>query len=72
MKDKVGRKLGKGGDIAEGLRKPTDLTLRDTSSFVLWEFSVRPVPVFFHRIASNITSANQSLSLVNHRRNIHR
>jgi hypothetical protein len=48
MKDKVGRKLGKGGDIAEGLRKPGDLTLKDTSSFVLWEFSVSPLS--YHRL----------------------
>lgn len=44
IKDEVGRKLGKGGDIAEGLRKPGDLTLKDTSSFVLWEFSVSAFP----------------------------
>ncbi|CED83739.1 Transcription initiation factor TFIID, subunit TAF1 [Phaffia rhodozyma] len=45
FKDKVGRKLGKGGDIAEGLRKPGDLTLKDTSSFVLWEFSEEHPPI---------------------------
>lgn len=45
MKDKVGRKLGKGGDISEGLRRPEDLTLRDTSQFVLWEFSEEHPPL---------------------------
>ncbi|KAJ7786552.1 TAF1 transcription initiation factor TFIID subunit TAF1 [Mycena metata] len=40
-KDKAGRKLGKGGNIGEGLRKTSDISLRDTSNFVLWEFSVR-------------------------------
>ena len=40
-KDKAGRKLGKGGNIGEGLRKSGDLSLRDTSNFVLWEYSVR-------------------------------
>lgn len=39
-KDKAGRKLGKGGNIGEGLRKTSDLSLRDTSNFVLWEYSV--------------------------------
>lgn len=39
-KDKAGRKLGKGGNIGEGLRKTGDLSLQDTSNFVLWEFSV--------------------------------
>jgi len=42
-KDKAGRKLGKGGNIGEGLRKTNDLSLRDTSNFVLWEYSVRAV-----------------------------
>lgn len=39
-KDKAGRKLGKGGNVGEGLRKTSDLSLRDTSNFVLWEYSV--------------------------------
>lgn len=43
LKDKVGRKLGKGGDVQEGLRRVGDLTLRDKSDFVLWEFSVRRI-----------------------------
>lgn len=42
-KDKAGRKIGKGGDVGEGLRKTNDLSLKDTSNFVLWEFSVRSV-----------------------------
>lgn len=45
-KDKAGRKLGKGGNIGEGLRKTSDISLRDTSNFVLWEFSVRSFNVF--------------------------
>ena len=40
LKDKSGRKLGKGGDFGEGLRRTGDLTLKDTSKFVLWEYSV--------------------------------
>lgn len=39
-KDNAGRKLGKGGNVGEGLRKTGDLSLRDTSNFVLWEYSV--------------------------------
>lgn len=39
-KDKAGRKLGKGGIVGEGLHKTSDLSLRDTSNFVLWEYSV--------------------------------
>lgn len=40
-KDKAGRKIGKGGNIGEGLHRTSDLTLKDTSNFVLWEYSVR-------------------------------
>src|ERR1700678_3849202 len=39
-KDKAGRKLGKGGNVGEGLWKTSDFSLRDTSNFVLWEYSV--------------------------------
>lgn len=39
-KDKAGRKVGKGGNVGEGLHRTGDLSLRDTSNFVLWEFSV--------------------------------
>jgi transcription initiation factor TFIID subunit 1 len=39
-KDKSGRRLGRGSNVAENLRRPGDLSLRDTSNFVLWEFSV--------------------------------
>jgi transcription initiation factor TFIID subunit 1, fungi type len=42
-KDKAGRKVGKGGNIGEGLHRTGDLSLRDTSNFVLWEFSVSTV-----------------------------
>lgn len=41
-KDKAGRKIGKGGNIGEGLHRTSDLTLKDTSNFVLWEYSVSP------------------------------
>ncbi|KAK7064030.1 putative transcription initiation factor TFIID subunit [Favolaschia claudopus] len=44
-KDKAGRKLGKGGNIGEGLRKTGDISLRDTSNFVLWEFSEEHPPI---------------------------
>ncbi|KJA25821.1 hypothetical protein HYPSUDRAFT_85120 [Hypholoma sublateritium FD-334 SS-4] len=44
-KDKAGRKLGKGGNIGEGLRKTSDLSLRDTSNFVLWEYSEEHPPI---------------------------
>ncbi|KAG6866058.1 hypothetical protein C0991_009155 [Blastosporella zonata] len=40
-KDKAGRKVGKGGNVGEGLRRTADLSLKDTSNFVLWEYSVR-------------------------------
>lgn len=32
--------MGRGGDAGEALRKTSDLTLKDTSSFILFEFSV--------------------------------
>jgi hypothetical protein len=38
--DKAGRRLGRGGNVGENLRRTGDLSLRDTSNFVLWEFSV--------------------------------
>ncbi|KAH8119903.1 TAF1, transcription initiation factor TFIID, subunit TAF1 [Phellopilus nigrolimitatus] len=44
-KDKAGRKVGKGGDVGEGLRKTSDLTLKDSSNFVLWEFSEEHPPI---------------------------
>ena len=44
-KDRAGRKLGKGGNVAEGLHKTTDLSLRDTSNFVLCEYSEEHPPV---------------------------
>lgn len=44
-KDKAGRKLGKGGNIGEGLRKTGDLSLQDTSNFVLWELSEEHPPI---------------------------
>ncbi|KAJ7170107.1 TAF1 transcription initiation factor TFIID subunit TAF1 [Mycena filopes] len=44
-KDKAGRKLGKGGNIGEGLRKTSDISLRDTSNFILWEFSEEHPPI---------------------------
>jgi transcription initiation factor TFIID subunit 1, fungi type len=39
-KDKAGRRLGRGGNVGENLRRTGDLSLRDTSNFVLWEYSV--------------------------------
>ncbi|KAJ3519520.1 hypothetical protein NM688_g9291 [Phlebia brevispora] len=44
-KDKAGRKIGKGGNVGEGLHKTGDLSLRDTSNFVLWEFSEEHPPI---------------------------
>ncbi|OCH96444.1 atypical/TAF1 protein kinase [Obba rivulosa] len=44
-KDKAGRKVGKGGNVGEGLHKTGDLSLRDTSNFVLWEFSEEHPPI---------------------------
>ncbi|KAI5121146.1 hypothetical protein M0805_007144 [Coniferiporia weirii] len=44
-KDKAGRKIGKGGDVGEGLRKTSDLSLKDTSNFVLWEISEEHPPI---------------------------
>ncbi|KZS95904.1 hypothetical protein SISNIDRAFT_483323 [Sistotremastrum niveocremeum HHB9708] len=38
-KDKSGRKVGKGGDVGETLHTTGDLSLKDTSNFVLWEYS---------------------------------
>lgn len=48
-KDKTGRKLKKDSIGAEAFRTMGDLSLRDTGSFVLWEYSVGEVldvPVF--------------------------
>ncbi|KIM70364.1 hypothetical protein SCLCIDRAFT_1207703 [Scleroderma citrinum Foug A] len=44
-KDKAGRKLGKGGNVGEGLHRTSDLTLKDTSNFVLWEYSEEHPPI---------------------------
>ncbi|KII94163.1 hypothetical protein PLICRDRAFT_132642 [Plicaturopsis crispa FD-325 SS-3] len=44
-KDKAGRKLGKGGNVGEGLRRTSDLSLQDTSNFVLWEYSEEHPPI---------------------------
>ncbi|KAG5644596.1 hypothetical protein DXG03_008074 [Asterophora parasitica] len=44
-KDKAGRKVGKGGNVGEGLRKTADLSLKDTSNFVLWEYSEEHPPI---------------------------
>ncbi|KAG7098967.1 hypothetical protein E1B28_000855 [Marasmius oreades] len=44
-KDKAGRKLGKGGNVSEGLHTTGDLSLRDTSNFVLWEYSEEHPPI---------------------------
>jgi len=38
-KDKMGKKIKK-SEGAEGLRGMSDITLKDTSNFVLWEYSV--------------------------------
>lgn len=40
-KDKSGRKVSKGGDAGDALHTTADLTLKDTSPFVLLEYSVR-------------------------------
>ncbi|KIK94115.1 hypothetical protein PAXRUDRAFT_828325 [Paxillus rubicundulus Ve08.2h10] len=44
-KDKAGRTIGKGGNIGEGLHRTSDLTLKDTSNFVLWEYSEEHPPI---------------------------
>ena len=44
-KDKAGRKIGKGGNVGESLHKTSDLSLRDTSNFVLWEYSEEHPPI---------------------------
>ncbi|KAH8800593.1 TAF1 transcription initiation factor TFIID subunit TAF1 [Flagelloscypha sp. PMI_526] len=38
-KDSTGRSVVDGGNVAEGLHQPGDMSLSDTSNFVLWEFS---------------------------------
>lgn len=40
-KDRAGRKVGKGGNVSEGLHRSADLSLKDTSNYVLLEYSVR-------------------------------
>ncbi|KAN0134297.1 Protein of unknown function (DUF3591) domain containing protein [Lactarius tabidus] len=44
-KDRTGRRLGRGGNAAENLRRTSDLSLRDTCNFVLWEFSEEHPPI---------------------------
>ncbi|KAF8488534.1 hypothetical protein JB92DRAFT_3016567 [Gautieria morchelliformis] len=44
-KDRQGRTMGRGGDAGEALRKTSDLTLKDTSSFILFEFSEEHPPI---------------------------
>ena len=39
-KDRAGRKVGKGGNVSEGLHRTVDLSLKDTSNYVLLEYSV--------------------------------
>ena len=39
-KDRAGRKVGKGGNVSEGLHRTADLSLKDTSNYVLLEYSV--------------------------------
>jgi hypothetical protein len=43
-KDRAGRKVGKGGNVSEGLHRTVDLSLKDTSNYALLEYSVRPLP----------------------------
>ncbi|GAA5849102.1 hypothetical protein JCM5353_002538 [Sporobolomyces roseus] len=43
-KDKMGKKIKK-SEGAEGLRGMSDITLKDTSNFVLWEYSEEHPPV---------------------------
>ena len=43
-KDRAGRKVGKGGNVSEGLHRTADLSLKDTSNYVLLEYSVRLLP----------------------------
>ncbi|KAF9502429.1 TAF1 transcription initiation factor TFIID subunit TAF1 [Pleurotus eryngii] len=44
-KDNSGRKLGKGANIGEVMHRTSDLSLRDTSNFVLWEYSEEHPPI---------------------------
>lgn len=44
-KDKSGRKLGKGGNVGETLHRTGDLSLHDTSNFLLWEYSEEQPPI---------------------------
>jgi len=44
-KDKSGRTLGKGGDVVQALRYTGDLSLRETSNYVLWEYSEEHPPI---------------------------
>ncbi|KAG6877881.1 hypothetical protein C0993_002882 [Termitomyces sp. T159_Od127] len=44
-KDKAGRKVGKGGNVGEGLHRTADLSLKDTSNFVIWEYSEEHPPI---------------------------
>ncbi|EPQ61382.1 hypothetical protein GLOTRDRAFT_102259 [Gloeophyllum trabeum ATCC 11539] len=44
-KDKAGRSVGKGGNVSEGLHRTSDLSLKDTSNYVLWEFSEEHPPI---------------------------
>ncbi|EJD52150.1 hypothetical protein AURDEDRAFT_181675 [Auricularia subglabra TFB-10046 SS5] len=53
-KDKAGRKVSKGGEVSDVLRTTADLTLKDTSSFVLLEYSEEHPPVMSNYGMGNI------------------
>ena len=42
-KDKAGRKIGKGVNVGESLHRAGDLSLKDTSNFVLWAEEHPPI-----------------------------
>ena len=44
-KDAQGRKIAKGGDAVDAVRSTSDMSLRDTASFVLLEYSEEHPPV---------------------------
>ncbi|KAH6916934.1 atypical/TAF1 protein kinase [Coprinopsis sp. MPI-PUGE-AT-0042] len=44
-KDKNGRRMGKGANVGDALHRTSDLSLRDTSNFVLWEYSEEHPPI---------------------------
>ncbi|KAJ7593545.1 TAF1 transcription initiation factor TFIID subunit TAF1 [Mycena floridula] len=62
-KDQTGKTVAEGGNVQEALKRTSDLSLSDTSDFVLWEYSEEHPPI--------IPNFGMGSSLVNYYRKKH-